>query len=169
MTRLILLDLVDQALSRDIPKGVVVCDCAYGNGNPFRQALVDRQLFYAAEIEAKTIVFDEPRKTRRRAGEPAPGHETGKVSVLTVKDFALKLHAPMWKTIKWREGTKRRLVSRFAAVRVLPAHRPANVKWRPPGSACLSNGPKGSRSPRNIGSPIWPHRRGLAGLSFLPR
>ncbi|HYA40368.1 MAG TPA: IS701 family transposase, partial [Syntrophobacteraceae bacterium] len=101
----IALDLIDQARSWDIPKGVVVCDCAYGEGNPFRQALIDRELSYVTEIEAKTIVFDEPSKTRRRVGDPAPDNHTDKVSVLKVKDFALRLPAYMWKTIKWRGGT----------------------------------------------------------------
>ena len=71
----------------------MVCDCAYGNGNPFRQGLIDREFFYVAEIEAKTIVFNEPWKTRCRVGDPAPDNQTDKVSVLTVKDFSLKLPA----------------------------------------------------------------------------
>jgi SRSO17 transposase len=163
----IALDLIDQALSWDIPKGVVVCDCAYGNGNPFRQGLIDRGLCYVVEIEAKTIVFNEPRKTRRRVGDPPADNVTD--GVLTVKEFALKLPACMWKTIKWREGTKRKLVSRFAAVRVVSAHRPANVKKRPPRQWLLIEWPKGEPEPTKFwfSNLLW--QAGLSRLVFFAK
>ena len=165
----IALDLIDQAVSWDIPKGVIVCDCAYGNGNPFRQGLIDRELFYVAEIEAKTIIFDEPRKTRRRVGDPTPDNQTDKVSVLTVKNFSLKLPAYMWKTIKWREGTKRKLVSRFAAVRVLPAHRPAYVKKRPPRQWLLIEWPKGEQEPAKYWFSNLLPQTGISRLVFFAK
>ena len=165
----IALDLMDQAHSWEIPKGVVVCDCAYGNGNPFRQGLIDRGLSYVAEIEAKTIVFDEPRKTRTRVGDPPPDSETENLAVLTVKDFALKLPGWMWKTIKWRQGTKRRLVSRFAAVRVLPAHRPAKVKHRPPRQWLLIEWPKGEPEPTKYWFSNLPAQAGLSRLVFFAK
>jgi len=165
----IALDLIDQAASWGIPKGVTVCDCAYGNGNPFRQGLIDRELFYVAEIEAKTIVFNEPRKTRHRVGDPPPDNETDKMAVFTVKDFALKLPAGMWKTIKWREGTKRRLVSRFAAVRVLPAHRPAHVKERPPRQWLLIEWPQGEPGPTKYWFSNLLPQAGLSRLVFFAK
>ena len=165
----IALDLIDQAVSWGIPKGVMVCDCAYGNGNTFRQGLVDRELFYVAEIEAKTIVFNEPRKTRRRVGDPPPNTETDKMAVFTVKDFALKLPAGMWKTIKWRTGTKRRLVCRFAAVRVLPAHRPAKGKSRPPRQWLLIEWPKGEPEPAKYWFANLLAQTGLSRLVFFAK
>jgi len=165
----IALGLIDQAVSWDIPKGVMVCDCAYGNGNPFRQGIIDRELFYVAEIEAKTIVFNEPRKTRGRVGDPPPDNETNKMAVFTVKDFALKLPASMWKTIKWRQGTKHRLVSRFAAVRVLPAHRSAKVKSRPPRQWLLIEWPKGEPEPAKYWFANLPAQTGLSRLVFFAK
>jgi len=165
----IALDLIDQTVSWGIPKGVMVCDCAYGNGNPFRQGLIDRELFYVAEIEAKTIVFNEPHKTRRRVGDPPPNNETDKMDVFTVKDFSLKLPAWMWKTIKWREGTKRRLVSRFAAVRVLPAHRPVKGKKRPPRQWLLIEWPKGEPQPTKHWFSNMPAQAGLSRLVFFAK
>jgi len=165
----IALYLIDQALSWDIPKGVVVCDCAYGNGNPFRQGLIDRQLCYVAEIEAKTIVFDEPKKTRRRVGDQPTDNETDKAAVLTVKDFALKLPASRWQTIKWRQGTKRRLVSRFAAVRVLPAHRPAKGEKAPPRQWLLIEWPKGEPEPTKYWFSNLLPQTGLSRLVFFAK
>lgn len=165
----IALDLIDQAVSWDVPKGVVVGDCAYGNGNPFRQGLIDRELFYVVEIEAKTVIFDEPKKTRGRVGDRTPDVDADKVNVFTVKDLAIKLPAWMWKTIKWREGAKRKLVSRFAAVRVLPAHRPPKGKAKPPRQWLLIEWPKGDPEPTKFWfSNLFP-QTGLSRLVFFAK
>src|SRR6266699_2954261 len=42
---------------------------------------------------------------------------------LTVEDLAFALRLQAWKKLSWREGTRSPLQSRFAAVRVRPAHR----------------------------------------------
>ncbi len=42
---------------------------------------------------------------------------------VSVKDLALGLPARAWRTATWREGSRAELSSRFAAVRVRPAHR----------------------------------------------
>jgi SRSO17 transposase len=41
----------------------------------------------------------------------------------SAKTFALSLDPEAWQTISWREGTNAQLSSRFARVRVRPAHR----------------------------------------------
>ena len=40
-----------------------------------------------------------------------------------MKELALQLPASAWQTVTWREGSNAALSSRFAAVRVRPAHR----------------------------------------------
>jgi SRSO17 transposase len=42
---------------------------------------------------------------------------------VSVKQLAMKLPSSAFQEISWREGTARKLRSRFAAVRVRPAHR----------------------------------------------
>ena len=42
---------------------------------------------------------------------------------MAVKELAHSLPASAWKTVTWRQGTKQSLRSRFAAVRIRPAHR----------------------------------------------
>jgi SRSO17 transposase len=91
------------------------------------------------------------------------------VAVLAAKDFALKLPAWMWKTIKWREGTKRRLVSRFAAVRVLPAHRPAKGKSKPPRQWLLIEWPKGEQEPAKYWFANLSPQAGLSRLVFFAK
>jgi SRSO17 transposase len=55
-----------------------------------------------------------PRKLQRRDPEHQP---------ITVKDLARSLPEDAWKNISWRQGVKKKLASRFAALRVRPAHR----------------------------------------------
>jgi hypothetical protein len=42
---------------------------------------------------------------------------------VTVKELAMTLPTSAWKNVYWREGVNGKLQSRFAAVRVRPAHR----------------------------------------------
>ena len=42
---------------------------------------------------------------------------------IAVKQLAMSLPAAAFREISWREGTERKLRSRFAAVRIRPAHR----------------------------------------------
>jgi SRSO17 transposase len=116
------LDLIDEALSWDVPRGVVVSDIFYGKINEFRQGLIDRELFYLVEVESKTIVFDQPDSAKRKKGRPKKNIAKGKPKTLSVKEFAKTLPSWKYKTIRWREGSKGHMVSRYAAVRVQPAH-----------------------------------------------
>jgi hypothetical protein len=53
----------------------------------------------------------------------------------SARTFAFSLDTEAWRTITWREGTNTQLSSRFARVRVRPAHRdtlraePRSVEW----------------------------------------
>ena len=42
---------------------------------------------------------------------------------MSVKDLALSLPPKAWRRVTWREGSQAELSSRFAALRVRPAHR----------------------------------------------
>ena len=55
-----------------------------------------------------------PPKLLRRDNQHQP---------VSVKQLAQSLAASAWGNVSWREGTKQRLCSRFAALRVRVAHR----------------------------------------------
>jgi SRSO17 transposase len=65
-----------------------------------------------------------PAKQRKSMGRPpklrqrAPNHQP-----VLAKDLAAALAPKEWQTITWRDGTKKKLPSRFTAVRVRPANR----------------------------------------------
>jgi len=163
----IALDLIDEACTWDIPKGVVVCDTAYGDANKFRQGLLDRTIAYVAEIESKTIIFAPPPKSKR--GRP-PGRRAKKAAkTVSVMDYAKSLPAWRWKTIRWRQGKKGHLVSRFAAVRVDPAHGHRQNRPLPPRQWLLIEWPRKQEEPTKFWFSSLAHQTGLRPLVRLAK
>jgi SRSO17 transposase len=163
------LDLIDEASGWEIPQGVVVCDVAYGKVNEFRQGLLSRKLSYVAEIEAKTIVFDQPSGEKKRKGRLRGRRATGESRTLPVKEFALALPAWKWKTIRWREGSKGHLVSRFTAMRIQPAHGYRNHDSLPPRQWLLVEWPHQEKEPTKFWFCSLPHQTGLRRLVRLAK
>ena len=125
----IALEQIRTALKREIPVGVVLADAAYGTDTKFREELTDLGLSYVVGIMSSVTIWrpgqgplpaaswkgqGRPPKYLRRNPRHAP---------VTVKTLALELPLPAWKKVCWRQGTRHLLQSRFAAVRVRPAHR----------------------------------------------
>jgi SRSO17 transposase len=117
------------AKATNVPIGTVVADAAYGNECAFREELEAMELEYVVGIGPGTSVWGPggaplpPKPHRVRGTRPfrlqrGPGHEPE-----SVKELALALPAKAWRKIVWREGTNAMLSSRFAHVRVRPAHR----------------------------------------------
>jgi SRSO17 transposase len=126
----IALDQIRQAIDDGVPQGTVLADPAYGNDTGFREALAAMELGYVVGVQSTTTVWlpgagplspppwkggrGRPAYRLRRDAEHAPA---------SAKQLALCLSAKRWKTVTWREGSRRPLGSRFAALRVRPAHR----------------------------------------------
>jgi SRSO17 transposase len=125
----IALEQIWDAKAAGVPVGTVVGDAAYGNECAFREELDAMELEYVVGIGPATTVWGPgsgplpPKPYRGRGTRPArlqrgPGHEP-----ISVKDLALALPAKAWSEVTWREGTNAVLSSRFARLRVRPAHR----------------------------------------------
>jgi SRSO17 transposase len=126
----IALEQIRQALQHHIPAGVVLADAGYGNGTPFRQAITELGLQYMLAIESSTTVWKPGQQPL-----PAPPRKPGRGAVakrlqrsadhqpVSAKQLAFSLPASAWKEIGWRQGSRGTLRSRFAAVRLRPAHR----------------------------------------------
>jgi SRSO17 transposase len=125
----IALDQIGRARERGIPEGVVLADAGYGNDAKFRQQLTEWKLSYVAGIQSTVTVWrpgeqPKPAPAEKGLGRPPkllqrdPEHQP-----VTVKELALSLPAGAWKNISWRQGVGKKLASRFAALRVRPAHR----------------------------------------------
>jgi SRSO17 transposase len=99
------LSMIEQAIAAGVPKGVVLADCDYGQKTDFRDTLDRLGLQYAVEVQTTTMV--------RRVGK------NGRLGVrMSVGELGVML-ATKLRTVKWREGTKAKLASRFARVRVV--------------------------------------------------
>jgi SRSO17 transposase len=125
---LIALEQVRRALADGVPPGVVVTDAGYGNDTDFRDGLTGLGLPYVAGILGTTTLWPpgtgplppEPRSGRGRPPKRLrrdPEHRP-----LAAEKLAAGLPTGAWRRITWREGTAGPLASRFAAVRVRPAH-----------------------------------------------
>jgi SRSO17 transposase len=65
-------------------------------------------------IAARKGSTGRPRKLLQRDTKCQP---------VSVEELALSLPGKAWKKVSWRQGVKQKLQSRFAAMRVRPAHR----------------------------------------------
>jgi SRSO17 transposase len=126
----IALGQIRQAVEQNVPVGVVLADAAYGNGTQFRATVTEYGLPYMVGIESSTTVWEPGQQplpaAPRKAGRGAPPKRLRRNAdhqPVSVKQLALALPSSAWKNIAWRQGSRESLRSRFAAVRVRPAHR----------------------------------------------
>jgi SRSO17 transposase len=125
----IALEQIRAAVAAKVPRGVVLADAAYGINTEFRDELTRCGLEYAVGVQSSMTVWEPgrqplPARPRGTMGRPprllqrTPDHQP-----ISVKQLAMSLRTGAFREIAWREGVDRKLQSRFAAVRVRPAHR----------------------------------------------
>ena len=126
----IALDQIRRARERGIPQGVVLADAGYGTDTGFRAELTKLEMTYVVGIQSTTTVWkpgEEPKPAPARKGNTGRPRKLlqrdAKHQPVSVKELALSLPAEAWKKVTWRQGVKQKLQSRFAALRVRPAHR----------------------------------------------
>jgi SRSO17 transposase len=125
----IALDQIRNAVQSHVAPGIVLADAAYGNTTEFRTGLTELGLQYAVGVQSSMTVWEcgaaplpakpwngkgRPPKLLRRDEQHRP---------VAVKQLAMTLPSSEFKHVTWGEGTGHKLRSRFAAVRVRPAHR----------------------------------------------
>jgi SRSO17 transposase len=83
---------------------------------------------------------------------------------LSVKELAFGLSSSAWKDVAWRQGSQRKLRSRFAAVRVRPAHRDYNQTEPYPEEWLLIEWPKKESEPSKYWLSTMPAKTPLKSL-----
>ena len=162
----IALEQIRSALAHGVSRATVLADPAYGNDTEFRSKLADMELSYVVGVQSTTTIWPPgsaplaPAPSQGGRGRPAKrlrrDPEHGPISA---KQMALNLPATAWRTVTWRQGARRPLRSRFARVRIRPAHRdhklsrPREPEW------LLIEWPDGEPQPRkywmsNLGEKI---------------
>ncbi len=166
----IALGQIRDARDGGVPPAVVLADAGYGVDTNFREGITELGLLYVAGIHSSTSVWQPgtgplPPKRWRGRGRPTsvirrdPEHQP-----VSAKQLALGLPKRAWHRVTWREGTNAKLTSRFAAVRVRPAHRdyhrtrPRDEEW------CLIEWPKGEPQPTKYWLSTLPAETRLSAL-----
>jgi SRSO17 transposase len=148
----IALEQIRQAVEAGVPVAPVLADAAYGDDTKFREGVCELKLPYTVGVRGPTTVWPPgkaplPAKPGKR-GRPAKYlRRDEKHQPVSVKQLAESLLPREWKTVTWREGEKKKLRSRFAAVRVRPAHRDFERSEPHPEQWLLIEWPKGEREP----------------------
>jgi len=127
------LDIIDQVRGWGLADRIVLTDAAYGDATEFRDGLETRHLPYIVGISSSLGVWTRPPTAtvpprHWGRGAPATRYDYGKQRPMSVLEAARK--AKGWKVVRWRQGTKGWLESRFVAMRVQPSH--GFVRGEPP-------------------------------------
>lgn len=125
----IALEEIDHLLAETLPPAPVVADAAYGDTTEFREGLSARGLSYVVAIKGDTTLWPPgsgplpPAPYTGRGRPPTRVRRSIDHQPVTARELAHSLPEEAWSTLNWREGTRGTMRSRFAALRVRPAHR----------------------------------------------
>jgi SRSO17 transposase len=124
----IALGQLQQAKKDGVPPGVVLGDEVYGSVREFRKGVAELELNYSLAVRSTTTVWaleKQPLPPRPWQGRGARGTRMRRDEAhqpITAKQLASELPKTAWREVNWREGSKKMLRSRFAALRVRPAY-----------------------------------------------
>ncbi len=149
----IALDQLRAALAAGIEAEVALADAGYGTDTDFRDGITESGLPYVVGIQSSTSLWPpgvEPLPPKQWSGR---GRRTSAIrrdiehQPISAKQLALGLPKKAWRRVTWREGSNTRLASRFAAVRVRPAHRDYHRSTPRPEEWCLIEWPADEAEP----------------------
>ena len=150
-----------QALVDGVPVGTVLGDAGYGNETEFRSGVSDLDLRYVLGVQSSTTLWPPgqaplpPPPWSGRGRPPTRMQRSPEHQPVSAKDLAMGLPPGAWRTVAWREGSRTELSSRFAALRVRPAHRDTTHTQPWPEEWLLIEWPEGA---------AWPTRYWLSTL-----
>ena len=105
-----------EAKASRIAPGIVLADTVYGDDMVFRKEVTGLSLYYSVGIRMETEV-------RPLVVDSTPLHQMVDQGVMAAKTMAMNMATSDYQEIFWRQGSETILSSRFARVRVQPAHR----------------------------------------------
>ena len=113
---------LDRARSAGLQAAVVTADAGYGVIPEFREGLRERELRYVLGVTSDTgvwtsLVEPSPLTPTKRPGRPQKRIHAVPQPI-SVAALARSMPVDSWQHVKWREGKKRQLQSRFIALRV---------------------------------------------------
>ena len=154
---MIALDQIIAACDAGLPRGIVLMDAGYGADTKLRSGVITLGLTHAAGILPQTSLWTRdnpppsPRVWSGRGRPPKLMRRDREHQPVSAKTLALGLPDEAWIEITWREGCEEPLASRFARVRVRPAHRDYNRSEPRPEEWLLIEWPTARTSRANTG------------------
>jgi SRSO17 transposase len=149
----IALEQIRAAQADGIPPGVVLADAGYGVDTDFRDGITALGLTYVVGIQSSASLWppgQAPLPAKPWSGRGRPPSRVGRSAEhkpVSAKDLAAALPKDAWRRVPWRQGTNTPLSSRFAAVRVRPAHRDYEAATPRPEEWCLIEWPADAAEP----------------------
>src|ERR1700740_3335596 len=171
----IALDQIRQAQAAGVPEGIVLGDAGYGDETAFRVGIAELGLSYVLGLRSGTSVWLPgqaplpPPPWSGRGGPPTRLRRSLEHQPALIKEVALGLPKRAWRTVTWREGSKSALTSRFAALRVRPAHRDTLRSEPWPEGWLLIEWPEGSDEPSKYWLSNLPSRTSLKRLVHVAK
>jgi SRSO17 transposase len=171
----IALEEIDRLLAEGLSAAPVVADAGYGDTTEFRDALTERGFSYVVGIRAETTLWPPgtgplpPPRYSGRGRPPTRVRRSANHRPVTARQLAEQLPATAWAEICWREGTRGAMKSRFAAVRVRPAHRDELRSEARPVEWLLIEWPNGEAEPTKYWLSTVPEDVDLAELVSLAK
>lgn len=150
---MIALDQITAACDAGLPQGVVLMDAGYGADTKLRSGVTALGLTYAAGILPHTAMWTRnnpppsPQIWSGRGRPPKLIRRNRDHQPESARALAFGLPEEAWTEIMWREGCDEPLVSRFARLRVRPAHRDYKLSEPRPEEWLLIEWPPGEDEP----------------------
>ena len=165
---------IRQAVIDGVKHGVVLADEVYGSNREFRDGVADLKLNYSLAVRSTTTVWAldrEPLPPKPWSGKGKPAIRMRRDEThqpYTVEQLARVLRKKAWMEISWREGSKEKLASRFAALRVRPAYQDDRKAGQQPEQWLLIEWPEGATEPSGYwlsNLPVKTSVKRLVGIS----
>ena len=140
-------------LDAGVATAMVLADAGYGVDTAFRDGITELGLAYGVGIQSSTSLWPPgteplaPKPWRGRGRPSSLVRRDAEHQPVSAKELALGLPRKAWRRVTWREGSNTKLASRFAAVRVRPAHRDYNRPIPRPEEWCLIEWPADEAEP----------------------
>jgi SRSO17 transposase len=117
--------LIDNALAAGVREHIVLADPGYGDALEFRQALSARGLRYLVGAQGSPLVWSSDAKPAvpRTTGKPGPRPKRYRDDEHPPVAIAQMAATLSYRMVTWREASRGRQSSRFAATRVRSAER----------------------------------------------
>lgn len=169
------LEQIRKAFEDGVTPAPVLADAAYGNDSGFRQGITELGLQYMVGVQSSTTVWkpgESPLEPTPRTGKGRPAtllRRSKNHRPVSVKQLAMNLPPKDWKNISWREGSAGKMRSRFAALRVRPAHRDESRSQPHPEEWLLIEWPQTESEPTKYWISTLPENLSLKRLVYIAK